>query len=84
MFFCFCIVLLWLRARANVSASAGFSAALFLFSFFSCVVSFCFRLMMSTDHRLACRCMAPFLALLSLRCSVHLTARTIPDDSHKG
>ena len=43
--------------------------------------------MMSADHRmvwaLACRCMAPFLALLSLRCSVHLTARTILDGSHK-
>ena len=28
------------RARANVSASAGFSAALFLFSLFTCVVLF--------------------------------------------
>ena len=43
--------------------------------------------MMSADHRmiraLACRCMAPFLVSLSLRCSVHLPARTILDDSHK-
>ena len=43
--------------------------------------------MMPLDHRmvwvLACCCMASFLASLSLRCSVHLTARTILDDSHK-
>ena len=56
------------------SASAGFlQPPSFLVCF---VMLFCFRLMMSADHHmvlgLACRGMAPFLASLSLRCSVHL------------
>ena len=59
----------------------------FYFVLLCCFVLFRFRLLMPADHRmvwaLACRCMAPFLASLSLRCSVHLTARTILDDSHK-
>ena len=51
-YLCFCIVLVVVASTCKFSSSSVFFAALFILFFFSCVVSFCFRLLMSADHRM--------------------------------